>query len=222
MHESSWCADTGQLSKWLLRLAIPKDSAPHRPVDKVVLAAASSSIKTAVVCPSLIYGRGRGPGNRRSMQAYELSRLVLERGAGFVVGGEGYMWFHVHIYDLSRLYLSLLEAAVAGGAEASWNDEGYYLVENGEHGWDDLARAITNEAFMQGFIESAEADVLEGKEREKLDAVGVALWNVESRAKAIRAAKLLGWRVRERSLMDEVPDIVSGEAERIGFAPKMK
>ena len=222
MHESSWCANTGQLTKWLLRLAIPKDSAPHRPVDKVVLAAASSSIKTAVVCPSLIYGRGRGPGNRRSMQAYELSRLILERGAGFVVGEKDYMWFHVHIYDLSRLYLSLVEAAVVGGGDASWNAEGYYLVESGEHGWDELARAITIEAFKKGFIESAEADVLEGKEREKLEAVGVALWNVESRAKAIRAAKLLGWRVRERSLMDEVPDIVRGEAERIGFAPKMK
>ena len=207
-------------------ISIPKDSAPHRPVDKVVLAAAaataSSSIKTAVVCPSLIYGQGRGPGNRRSMQAYELSRLVLERGAGFVVGGEAYMWFHVHIYDLSRLYLSLLEAAVAGGGEASWNGDGYYLVENGEHGWDDLARAITDEAFKQGFIESAEANVLEGKEREKLEAVGVALWNVNSRAKAVRAAKLLGWRAGERSLMDEVPDIVSGEAKRIGLAPKMK
>lgn len=197
------------------------DSAPHRPVDKVVLAAAaSSSIKTAIVCPSLIYGEGRGPGNRRSMQAYELSRLILERGAGFVIGKEDYMWFNVHIYDLSRLYLSLLEAAVAGGGKASWNDEGYYLVENGEHRWNELAQEVTNEAHKQGLIKSAEAKILEIEEKDKLKAIGVALWNVTSRAKAIRATRLLGWKPNERSLMAEVPDIVGSEAKRIGIASK--
>lgn len=188
-------------------------------MDKVVLAtAASSAIKTAIVCPSLIYGEGRGPGNQRSMQAYELSRLILERGAGFVIGKEDYMWFNVHIYDLSRLYLSLLEAAVAGDSNASWSGEGYYLVENGEHRWNSLAQEITKEAHKQGFIKSAEARILEGEERDELKAIGVALWNVKSRAKAIRATKLLDWGPSERSLMDEVPDIVGSEAKRAGIA----
>ena len=152
------------------------------------------------------------------MQAYELSRLILERGAGFVVGKEDYMWFNVHIYDLSRLYMSLLEAAVAGGGKASWNGEGYYLVENGEHRWNELAQEVTNETHKRGFIKSAEARILEGEERDKLKALGVALWNVKSRAKTIRATELLGWKPRERSLIYEVPDIVGSEAKRIGFA----
>ena len=151
------------------------------------------------------------------MQAYELSRLILERGAGFLIGKEDYMWFNIHIHDLSRLYLSLLEAAVAGGGEASWNSEGYYLVENGEHRWNELAQEITKEAYKQGFIKSDGAKVLQGEERDKLNDVGVALWNVKSRAKAIRATKLLGWEPRERSLMDEVPDIVGSEAKRTGI-----
>ena len=130
------------------------------------------------------------------------------------------MWFNVHIHDLSRLYLSLLEAAVDGGGEASWNSEGYYLVENGEHRWNELARGITNEAYKQGFVGSAEANMLEGKERDSLDAIGVALWNVKSRAKAIRATELLGWRPNEGSLMDEIRDIVSSEAKRVGLASK--
>ena len=154
------------------------------------------------------------------MQAYELSRLILERRAGFLIGKEDYMWFNVHIYDLSRLYLLLLEAAVTGGGEASWNSKGYYLVESGEHRWNELAQEITNEAHKQGFIKSDEANILEGEERNKLNAIGVALWNVKSRAKAIRATKLLGWKPSERSLMDEVPDIVGSEAERTGIGPE--
>lgn len=150
------------------------------------------------------------------MQAYELSRLILERGVGFTIGKEDYMWFNVHVRDLSRLYLSLLEAAVAGGGKAGWDGEGYYLVENGEHRWNELAQEVTNEAHKQGFIKSVDAGVLEGEERDKLKAIGVALWNVKSRAKAIRATKLLDWRPRERSLMDEVSDIVRSEAKRAG------
>ena len=197
------------------------DSAPHRPVDKIVLSAASPSTKTAIVCPSLVYGQGRGPASQRSMQAYELTRLILERGAGFKIGGEDYMWFAIHLHDLSRLYLALVEAVVSGRDEnveqEMWNGKGYYIVESQEFRWNELANAITGEAYRQGFIKSSEAEILEGEEREKLEAVGVALWNVRSRAKSVRAEKVLGWRAGERGLLEEVPGIVAGEARRAGM-----
>ena len=191
-----------------------KDSAPHRLVDRIILETACQTVKTAIVCPSLIYGLGRGPGNKRSMQAYEMCRMMLERGQGFKIGDEDYMWFNVHIYDLSRLYLSLVEAAVTAGAEVLWNSNGYYLVENGEHRWNDLAESLTREAHKQGFIPSEEAYTINSTEREELAPIGLALWNICSRTKAIRARRLLQWQPRERSLLDEVPDIVSSEAER--------
>lgn len=123
-----------------------------------------------------------------------------------------------NLHQLSRLYLLLLDAAVAGGGNASWNSEGYYLVENGEHRWNELAEEIAFESQKQGFIKSAEVKILEGEEWDKLKAVGVALWNVKSRAKAVRASEVLGWKPSERSLKDEVPDIVGSEAKRIGLA----
>lgn len=67
---------------------------------------------------------------------------------------------------------------------------------------------------MQGLLASGEAEVLQDDEREKLDAVRVALWNVKARAKAVRTGKALGWEPRERPLMDEVPNIVISEAQR--------
>ena len=53
------------------------DAAPHRNVDKIVLAAGTEQgarIKTAIVCPPMIYGPGPGPDNQRSVQAYELAK----------------------------------------------------------------------------------------------------------------------------------------------------
>ena len=216
MHGSSWYAiansrATNQNDDDLTC----KDSAPHRLVDKTVLDTASQTVKTAIVCPSLIYGPGRGPGNQRSIQAYEMCRMILERGQGFKVGNEDYMWFNVHIYDLTQLYVSLVEAAVTSSGDATWNGEGYYLVENGEHRWNDLAENLTREAHKQGLIASEAMSTIASTEKNELAPIGRALWNISSRARAIRARRLLKWKPRERSLLEEVPDIVASEAERV-------
>jgi len=45
------------------------DSAAHRNVDKIFLEAGSDDsgpVRTAIVCPTTIYGVGRGAGNTRS------------------------------------------------------------------------------------------------------------------------------------------------------------
>ena len=116
--------------------------------------------------------------------------------------------------------MSLLEAAVSDVGSASWDAKGYYLVESGELRWNELVERITREAHRRGLIPTGEARVLGGEEREELDGVGVALWNVRSRAKAVRAGRLLGWQPRERELLDEVPSIVVEEAERAGLRIK--
>ena len=199
----------------------PKDSAPHRLVDKVILSTASAAITTAIVCPSLIYGKGRGPGNQRSVQAYELCQLIFKRGEGFIFGKEDYMWFHIHVRDLVNMYLLLLESAIANDDKATWNEKGYYLAENGEHRWNDLAIALTEEAHKRGFVRPDSAEVIGvDKYAELMQAMGPAIWNVKSRAKSVRAGKLLGWKAKERGLIDEVPAIVAGETQRAGLVSK--
>lgn len=60
------------------------DTALHRNVDKVILAASGSSanIFTAIVCPPCIYGPGRGPDNQKSVQVYRMARAAIHRGKG--------------------------------------------------------------------------------------------------------------------------------------------
>ena len=131
------------------------------------------------------------------------------------------MWFHIHVHDLAKLYLALLESTIANDDKATWNEKGYYLVENGEHRWNDLAIAITKEAHERGFVKSDAVGIV-GADRhgELLHAMGPAIWNLKSRARAVRAGKLLGWKATERGLMDEVPEIVASEAQRAGLVPK--
>lgn len=85
------------------------------------------------MCPPTIYGTGRGEGNTRSIQLPDLAKGFLQKGHGFQVGvGESY-WTNVHVRDLSKIYLKLVEDAASGGKGATWGAEGYYFAEGGEH-----------------------------------------------------------------------------------------
>jgi nucleoside-diphosphate-sugar epimerase len=190
------------------------DRAIHRPVDKIVLAASVGHphIKTAIVCPPTIYGPGRGPDNRRSQQAYMGARCVLAQGEGFMPGSGKNIWHEVHVQDLSNLFLLLGEAAVSGGEKATWNEQGYYLAENGSFAWGDIFKAVTKIAHSRGLLPSDECRALEASDLWKILPYGPLIWGSNSRGVSQRAKTLLGWKPEQRGLMEELPDIVEGEA----------
>jgi hypothetical protein len=112
------------------------DSAAHRNVDKIFLEAfdePAGPVKVAIVCPPTIYGLGRGPGNKRSQQLYDLARIIISNGKGVRVGKGENIQTHVHIHDLSDIFVALVEEAAAGGGKATWGREGYYFASQNEH-----------------------------------------------------------------------------------------
>jgi len=195
------------------------DQAAHRVVDKIVLAtsANNSHIKTAIVCPPTIYGPGRGPDNQRSDQVYKGASCILQRKKGFMPGKGKNIWHQVHVQDLSELYLLLGEAAVSGGGKATWNEQGYYLAENGSFVWGDVFKQITKIAHKKGFIPSDECPGLEASELNSITPYGAPRWGTNSRGVSQRGKILLGWKPVQRGLMEELPDIVEGEAKALGL-----
>lgn len=199
------------------------DDAAHRHVDKIVLAASQQhpdKIKTAIVCPPIIYGKGKGPGNQRSVQVYKSAEAFLRSGQAFMVGKGENHWHHVHVADLARLYLLIGEAAAAGGPPATWDDEGYYLAENGFIAWGDIMKALSKEAHKQGFLPSAEVKQFSVEEANNVPPFPTISTGTDSRGVAMRGKELLGWKPREQSLLDEIPMIVTDEAKALGLAPK--
>ena len=196
------------------------DNAPHRNVDKIILAAGkdyATKLKTAIVCPPTIYGRGRGPDNQRSQQLPDLAKYTLLKKHGIQVNAGKTYWTNVHVADLSKCYLKLVEAAVAGGRGATWNEEGYYFTENGEHVWGQISKAVASAAYKQGLLVSDEVVSLSTEETAKIMPRAPALWGANSRCRAIRARKILGWNPVERSIEDDTPDTVKDEALTLGL-----
>lgn len=82
--------------------------------------------------PPLIYGRGRGPVNQRSVQVPELAKATLQRRAGLQVGKGQSIWSNVHITDISQIFGKLVGKALQGEESELWNENGLYFAENGE------------------------------------------------------------------------------------------
>lgn len=193
------------------------DHAPHRITDKIVIEADSPQVKTAIVCPPTIYGRGRGPGNQRSHQVPELVRCTLQKKQAIQLGaGENY-GPNVHLHDLSGLYLKLFEAAVEDGGKATWGTEGYYFAENGEHVWGQVSKIVAKTAYKQGLLTSDEVVTISDKEANELTNRGAILWGANSRCRAIRARKLLEWSPKQRSFDDDISEVVTSEAKSLGL-----
>ena len=195
------------------------DYAPHRNVEKIVLASGTeqgSNVRSAIVCPPTIYGKGRGPGNQRSQQMPDLAKGTLRRGQGFYVGKGKTCWANVHVIDLSDCFLKLVEAAAVGGGTATWGKEGYYFTENGEHVWSNAAEWVASAAQEQGYIASDQVDSLTLEEVTQLIGHGSILLGANSRCKAVRARKLLGWSPNQKSMKDETPELVHSEAILLG------
>ena len=193
------------------------DDAIHRNVDKIVLAAASDQLKTAIVCPPCIYGAGRGPDNTRSIQAYKAVEGMMKNKRGFVIGKGKNVWHEVHVQDLSELYMLLGEAAANGGSPATWNEQGYYLAENGPFVWGSILSALAMDAYKKGFLPELAADGVSTEEAQTFMPGCEYYVGTTSRGESLRGKKLLGWKPNQRSLMNEVPFIVDDEAKRLGL-----
>jgi nucleoside-diphosphate-sugar epimerase len=110
-------------------------------------------------------------------------------------------WNNVHVSDLAQLFVLLTEAAINKNTDAElWNEKGYYLVENGEHLWADLARLMGKKATDLGLVD--------GKLDEKS-------WGFNSRGKAERARKVVGWQPNAPSIEDTVEQILKDEKNNL-------
>ena len=160
-------------------------------VQRAVLAAAAQGVRSVVLCPCLIYGRGRGA-NPDSIQVPNLIRQAVRSGVPRYIGEGENIWSTVHIDGVADAYLLALEGARAGS---------FYFIEHGE-------------ASLKSIVESI-ARLLGGKQPPASwsidDAVAewgpLAAWfsiGGNSRVSADKARKMLGWKPRGADLFYEI------------------
>jgi nucleoside-diphosphate-sugar epimerase len=161
---------------------------PRRDIDLMVLAAADQGVRSVVICPSNIYGVGRGL-NPHSVQIPFLAANARQHGSVQVVGDGLNVWSNVHIEDLVELYLLALAKAPAGAL---------YFAENGEASFGEIGAAIATRLGLTG-VESLDPEVAA---RRWGEAKAYFSLGSNSRVAAVRARRELGWTPRHRSVID--------------------
>ncbi len=166
-------------------LVIPPSKQARRDIDTRVLDAISAGIRAVVICPSNIYGVGRGL-NPRSVQIPFLVDQARKNGVVRIVGRGVNVWSNVHIDDLAELYLLALEKAPAGTL---------YFAENGEVSFGEIGAAIAKRMRL-GPIECWPA---EEAAQQWGEAWAYFTYGSNSRVSARRARRELGWKPRRTS-----------------------
>ena len=156
-----------------------------------VVAAAARGVSTAIVCPSLIYGPGRGVAPH-SMQIPWLIALARKHGTARHIGSGANIWSNVHIDDLVDLYRLALAKAPPGA---------FYFAENGECSMRDACAAISRMLGLGGATQpmSVEEAAAEWGDGPANDTMGS-----NSRVRAVRAREELGWTPSGPSLIEEI------------------
>jgi nucleoside-diphosphate-sugar epimerase len=170
-------------------------------IDSMVRAAAGNGVRSVVIAPSLIYGRGRGL-NPHSMQVPWLIAFAKKAGVAKHIGSGENRWSNVHIDELVRLYLAALERAPAGA---------FYFAENGESSMRETCEAISR---MLGFGGRTQSMTVEEAASEWGDGPANDTMGSNSRVRAKRARAELGWWPARRALIDEIERGCYAEQER--------
>ncbi len=173
----------------------PVDPSPGRAarvaLNEFILSFKARGIRPIIICPSLIYGIGRGPA-KHSMQVPWLIRLAKKAGIAKHYGPGENIWSNVHIDDLVDLYLLALASAPPSA---------FYFAENGENSMKQVCEAINRTLGV-------EADTvpmsLDEASREWGQSAAQNTMGSNSRVRAVRAREELGWRPHRPSLIDEI------------------
>ncbi len=103
-------------------------------------AAIDKGIRSVVICPTMIYGTGRGL-QPDSDQLPKLTALSKQLGAGVYFGKGLNRYSNVHIDDLVDLYLLVMEKASGGS---------FFLAENGDASFKEIAEMISRSLGLGG------------------------------------------------------------------------
>ena len=165
-------------------------------IDAAVLAAAKEGVRSVVIRPTLIYGRGIGVSSI-SVQLPKLIDVAKKAGVPRHVGPGANRWGNVHIADVVDLYLLALKGAPAGSL---------YYAENGEASFKQIAQSIGR---MLGLGEKTQdwpiGDAVEG-----LGPGAYLSFGSNSRLRGVESRKL-GWKPTQGDLFAEIETGVYAE-----------
>ncbi|KPI39686.1 uncharacterized protein AB675_3259 [Cyphellophora attinorum] len=151
------------------------------------------NVKTLLLSPPTILGRGTGPGAQETVQELWYN-AIIDKGAPFLLGKGENVWSTVSVRDLGKAILFVVDLVLDGSDRLEFGDRGYYFVEAFELSLMDRAKAVGERLVKEGKIESADVRFL--SEEDVVKEHGPLFGYILGSSSRVRADRLkeLGWR----------------------------
>ena len=163
----------------------PTPLVAHRPaIEQEVLEYKSHGVRTIVIRPAVVYGRGKG-------MPTAFTQSARETGAARYVGDGQSRWAFVDVDDLAQLYVLTLEKAAAGSL--------YHAAHGPSSRVREVAEAASTSAGAGG---KTQASPLE-EARKTLGAFADALV-LDQQVSSEKAKKEVGWSPRAASVLEDL------------------
>ncbi|BFZ65227.1 hypothetical protein YB2330_006390 [Saitoella coloradoensis] len=197
------------------------DEQIHKDVDDYLFSQNDQPdvLRTIITCPPLIYGKGMGIFNVRSKQIPVITQATLATRKNGTVGKGLNKWGTVHVEDLVKFYDLLVRAAIDG--KASYGDEGFYFADSGEEYLKDMAQHVFDAVVKKAgwaLVDTVPVQTpLTDSEVEKYygGAFGYWIFAGNSRSRANRARKELGWKPEAPGLWETLDEEVEYWVEKL-------
>ena len=100
-------------------------------------------IRSLVIMPPLVFGKGKGLFNRVSVQIPIYVEAALQNGQAVVIGDGNGEIDHVHVEDLAALYAIVVnEILEDGGERLPRGKKAIIFASNGRHTWKEVAQRV--------------------------------------------------------------------------------
>jgi nucleoside-diphosphate-sugar epimerase len=160
-------------------------------LNEHILSFRAKGCRPVIICPSLIYGLGLGI-EPHSTQIPLLIDIAKKRGNAAHAGPGENIWSNVHVDDLATLYALAIEKAPAGA---------FYFAENGENSMREACLAINR---MLGFAGPPSSMTMQEAASAWGEGTAEDTMASNSRVRAKRARRELGWQPQARGLIAEI------------------
>ena len=184
----------GEPSERVFHEDTPFEPLPERAgraaIDRLVLSYGQRGVRTIVIRPTLIYGRGLG-NHKDSIQVPRMLSLARAKGMPLYIGRGLNVWSNVHVEDAVDFYLLAIDKAPAGSL---------FYVENGANSMREVAEAIGR---LLGNGGRAGSWPIEEAVRE-WGVSAYASFASNSRVSAAKGRAMLGWKPRMHALLADI------------------
>ena len=156
---------------------IHKAHAAHAPVSLlaqgvqantlVVDTATRLGVRSYIFAPCIVYGPGRGFGNKISIQTVAVVKAAKGVRRMYKVDKGRPTWPVCHVDDNAGLYVEILRG-ILNGKDIGHGEKGYFLAASGSMAWDDIYAAMGKALKKRGVVDEEEVAVADEAVMEKM------------------------------------------------------